>query len=163
MSNHGLYVRVLKIPCVLSIALLLSDKSVTLALRIWLFLSPPTHNHPLPEGSWHLPSRRCESWHTSAIIIIIPALAVVNDIVWGWLEKAGLFAWVRCQHNRKRRKRSCQCLQLLDLIGRGNGIKIFKLPCGIEMRGYCLITQLSLAWSTIKGVRKRQVPLSHEG
>ncbi len=33
-----------------------------------------------------------------------------------------------------------------NLIGRGKGIKItFKLPGGTEMRGYCLITELSLA------------------
>lgn len=78
-------------PCVLSIALMLSDKLLSWAMKISLFLlPPPTHNHPLPVGIWRLPSRRHKSWPTSAIIII-PALAVVNDIVWARLEKAGLF------------------------------------------------------------------------
>lgn len=69
-----------EVPCVPSIALILSDKLVSLDMKIGLFLLLPTHNHPLPVGSWRLPSRRCESWHTF-IIIIIPASVVVNDIV----------------------------------------------------------------------------------
>lgn len=99
MSNHGLYVKVSKIPCFYSIALLLSDKLVSLAIKIWLFLLLPTHNYPLPVGCWYLSNRRCESWHT--LSIIISALAVVNNLAWVWLEKPELFSQVRCQYNQK--------------------------------------------------------------
>lgn len=61
---------------------MLSDKFLPAPMKGRPLLLHPTRNHPLPVGSWRLPSRRPESWHTSAAIIIIPALPVVNDVGW---------------------------------------------------------------------------------
>lgn len=80
MSTSGLCQALKETPHVLRIALMLSDKFRPAPLKGRPLLLPPTHNHPLPVGSWRLPSRRSESWHTVAAIIIIPALVVVNDV-----------------------------------------------------------------------------------
>lgn len=51
----------------------------------------------------------------------------------------------------------------MNCIGKGEGIKIIlKLSNGAEVRGYCLTSELSLAWCKMKGVHECQVPLSHE-
>lgn len=78
MSTCGLCQALKETPHVLRIALMLSDKFLPALMKGRPL--PPIHNHPLPVVSWRLPSRRPESWHTSAAIIIIPALAVVNDV-----------------------------------------------------------------------------------
>lgn len=96
MSTCGLYQALKETPCILWIALMLSVKLLSVLMKGRLLLLPPNHNHPLPVGWWRLPSRRLKSWHTSAVIIIIPALAVVNDVGWAWLQKAAMFAYVRC-------------------------------------------------------------------
>lgn len=96
MSTCALYQALKETPCILWIALMLSGKLLSILMKGRLLLLPPNRNHPLPVGCWRLPSRRLKSWHTSAVIIIIPALAVVNDVGWAWLQKAAMFAYVRC-------------------------------------------------------------------
>lgn len=95
MSNCGLYQALKETPCILWIALMLSGKFLSVLMKGRLLL-PPNRNHPFPVGCWRLPSRGLKSWHTSAVIIIIPALVVVNDVGWVWLQKAAMFAYVRC-------------------------------------------------------------------
>lgn len=81
MSTCGLCQALKETPHALRIALMLSDKFLPAPMKGRPLFLPPTHNL-LPVGSWRLSSRRPESWHTSAEIIIIPALTVVNDVGW---------------------------------------------------------------------------------
>lgn len=103
MSNHGLCVSLKKYLAFLVLLWYFQNKLVSLNMEIWLFLLLPTHNHPLSVGSWRLPSRRWESWHTF-VTIIIAALLVVNDIVTQWLDRqnclyrsdANTVGWQHC-------------------------------------------------------------------
>lgn len=97
MSTFGLCRALKGTPQVVRIGLMLSGKIPPVPKKGPPLLLPNTPDLPLPVGGWRSPSTRPESWHTPATILIIPALAVVNDGGRLWLEQA-------CLHRSDARK-----------------------------------------------------------